>query len=73
MLIYQISLVKVQRATDANNSNFIGQQAGEAATKLIYQTSFGYGAGNYATNASYSNFICTVLVAINANNSNFFW
>jgi hypothetical protein len=35
MLIYQISLVKVQRATDANNSNFIGQQAGEAATCLF--------------------------------------
>jgi hypothetical protein len=31
-----------------------GQQAGEAATYL--SNFFGYGAGNYATNASYSNF-----------------
>jgi hypothetical protein len=37
MLIYQISLVQKagQRTTDANNSNFIGQQAGETATLLI--------------------------------------
>ena len=61
-------------ATNASNSNFLGNSAGYQATNASNSNFFGSGAGYLATNASYSNFLGyqAGYLAANASYSNFF-